>query len=50
LKKATLHTDNLIKSRFAFRFWREKKIGFCFSKQANFPSLRTAKSASKNSQ
>ncbi|ROL55749.1 hypothetical protein D9V87_11235 [Bacteroidetes/Chlorobi group bacterium MS-B_bin-24] len=31
MKKATLYTDNLIKSRFAFRLWR-KKIGFCFFK------------------
>jgi len=28
----------------------KEKIGFCFSKQANFSSLRTAKSANKNSQ
>jgi len=34
LKKATLYTDNLIKSRFAFRLRRKKKIDFCFfSKQ-----------------
>jgi len=32
LKKATLYTDNLIKSRFAFRQRRKKKIGFYFLK------------------
>jgi len=32
LKKATLYTDNLIKSRFAFRRRRKKKSAFCFSK------------------
>jgi hypothetical protein len=40
----------LIKSRFAFRQRRKKKSAFVFSKQANFSSLRTAKSESRNYQ
>jgi hypothetical protein len=49
LKKATLYTDNLIKSRFAFRLWRKKKSAFVplWRDKANFSSLRTQISQQK---
>jgi len=51
LEKVTLYTDNLIKSRFAFRQRRKKKSAFVplWWDKANFSSLRTA-SVSKNFQ